>query len=115
MRYALLLMGAHQDPECGDPAGPDPAEFMKFDQEITEAGVVVGGFALEGPETAVRVSADSTSEELLVTSGPFAETGEFVGGSYVIEVADIDTAIAWAKKSPGARAGHIEIRPVADY
>ncbi|WP_309132497.1 YciI family protein [Brevibacterium sp.] len=115
MKYVLLLMGDHQDAECGDQSGPDPAEFMKFDQEITEAGVVVGGFALEGPETAVRVSADSESEELLVTSGPFAETGDFVGGSYVIEVADIDEAIAWAKRSPGARFGHIEIRPVAEY
>ncbi|WP_436326545.1 YciI family protein [Brevibacterium sp. FAM 27836] len=113
MKYALLLMGATQDPACGEDGGADPTEFMAFDKEISEAGVVVGGFALEGPELGVRVS--ESGGECLVTSGPFAESNEFVGGSYVIEVADIDEAIAWAKKSPAAKSGHIEIRPVADY
>lgn len=50
-----------------------------------------------------------------MTSGPFAESGEFVGGSYVIEVPNIDEAISWAKQSPGSTLGHIEIRPVADH
>lgn len=113
MKYALLLMGHTGDAECGADEGPDPSEFMAFDQEINEAGIVVGGFALEGPETAVRVS--TAAAEPLVTSGPFAESGEFVGGSYIIEVADIDAAIVWAKKSPGAALGHIEIRPLANY
>jgi hypothetical protein len=113
MKYALLLMGRHNDPECGEDGGADPSEFMTFDKEITEAGVVVGGFALDGPEFGVRVS--ESDGESLVTSGPFAESNEFVGGSYVIEVPDIGEAIAWAKKSPGVRGGHIEIRPVADY
>ncbi|WP_025778085.1 YciI family protein [Brevibacterium sp. VCM10] len=113
MKYALLLMGRTQDPDCGEDGGADPDEFMAFDQEISEAGVVVGGFALEGPEFGVRVS--GSGSESLVTSGPFAESNEFVGGSYVIDVADIDEAIAWAKRSPAAKTGHIEIRPVADY
>ncbi|EKU49279.1 YciI family protein [Brevibacterium casei] len=109
MKYALLLMGNVTDADCGEDGGPDPAEFMAFDKEITDAGIVVGGFALDGPEHGVRVS------DSVVTSGPFAESGEFVGGSYVIEVPTIDDAIAWAKRSPGSRAGHIEIGPVADY
>lgn len=113
MKYALLLMGNAADADCGDDGGPDPSEFMEFDRQINEAGVVLGGFALEGPEYGVRVR--GVGDDALVTSGPFTEAGEFVGGSYVIEVPSIDDAIAWAKKSPGARAGHIEIRPVADY
>ena len=113
MKYALLLMGNVADAECGADEGPDPSEFMAFDEEINAAGIVVGGFALEGPETGVRVS--TAAAETVVTSGPFAESGEFVGGSYVIEVASIDEAIAWAEKSPGSALGHIEIRPLADY
>lgn len=109
MKYALLLMGNVTDADCGEDGGPDPAEFMAFDKEITDAGIVVGGFALDGPEHGGRVS------DSVVTSGPFAESGEFVGGSYVIEVPTIDDAIAWAKRSPGSRAGHIEIGPIADY
>lgn len=113
MKYALLLMGRTQDPDCGENGGAEPEEFMEFNQEISEAGIVVGGFALEGPELGVRVS--GSGDESIVTSGPFAESNEFVGGSYVIDVADIDEAIAWARKSPAAKAEHIEIRPVADY
>ncbi|GAA1796114.1 MULTISPECIES: YciI family protein [Brevibacterium] len=113
MKYALLLMGRTADADCGEDGGPDPSEFMRFDEEISAAGIVVGGFALEGPEHGVRVS--EAEGQALVTSGPFAESSEFVGGSYVIEVPTIDDAIGWAKRSPGAKFGHIEIRPLADY
>src|SRR5699024_10645388 len=113
MKYALLLMGRSGDPDCGETGGADPSEFMAFDKESTEAGVVVGGFALDGPEFGVRVS--ESDGEPIVTSGPSAESNDFVGGSYVVEAADIDEAIAWEKKCPGVRGGHIEIRPVADY
>ncbi|VEW10576.1 Uncharacterised protein [Brevibacterium casei] len=51
MKYALLLMGNVTDADCGEDGGPDPAEFMAFDKEITDAGIVVGGFALDGPRT----------------------------------------------------------------
>lgn len=114
MKYVLLLMGEPTDPECGEVEGPDPAEFARFDQEITGAGVVLDSFALEGPETAVRVSTGDGPEPV-VTSGPYAESREFVGGGYVIDVPHLDDAIAWARKSPGARFGWIEIRPLADY
>ncbi|WP_022918939.1 YciI family protein [Ruania albidiflava] len=115
MKYALLLMGHTDDPACGDEGGANPEEFFAFDQEITAAGVVVSSFALEGPEHAVTVGADETGERV-VSSGPFAEVQEFVGGGYIIEVANIDEAIAWARRSPGSAAGgHVEIRPVAPY
>lgn len=114
MKYVLLLMGSTTEPECGDAEGPDPREFMAFDQEITQAGVVVDSFSLHGPETAVRVS-QGPSGEPVVTSGPFAESREFVGGSYVIDVPTVDDAIAWAAKSPGSRFGWIEVRPLAEY
>ena len=61
--------------------------------------------------TTVRISDDG---ERLVTDGPFAETKEQVGGFYVIECADLDEAIEWAKKVP-LQGGGIEVRPVMDY
>lgn len=115
MKYALLLMGHVNDPACGEEGGASPEEFFAFDQEITAAGVVVTSFALEGPEQAVSVGSDAAGERV-VSSGPFAEVQEFVGGGYIIDVADIDEAIAWARRSPGsAPGGHVEIRPVAPY
>ncbi|MGO1539635.1 MAG: YciI family protein [Leucobacter sp.] len=115
MKYALLLMGHHNDPACGEDGGASPEEFFEFDKEITEAGVVVSSFALEDQEHAVSVGTDTEGEKV-VSSGPFAEVREFVGGAYIIEVAGIDEAIAWARKSPGSDAGgHVEIRPLAPY
>ena len=115
MKYVLLLMGHIDDPACGEDGGASPEEFFAFDQEITAAGVVVSSFALEDPEHGVRVGSEATGDRL-VSTGPFAEVREFVGGAYVIDVADIDEAIAWARKSPAsAPGGHIEIRPLAPY
>lgn len=115
MKYALLLMGRVDDPNCGEDGGADPEEFFAFDQEITAAGVVVSSFALEDPEHVVKVETDAAGEQV-VSSGPFAEVQEFLGGTYIIEAADVDEAIAWAKKSPGSKpGGHVEIRPVAPY
>lgn len=115
MKYALLLMGHVNDPACGEEGGADPEEFFAFDKEITDAGVVVSSFALEDPEHGVVVRSDDKGERI-VSSGPFAEVQEFVGGTYIIEVKDIDEAIAWARRSPGsAPGGHVEVRPVAPY
>lgn len=115
MKYALLLMGRIDDPNCGEDGGADPVEFFAFDQEITKAGVVVSSFVLEDPEHAVKVESDAAGDRV-VSSGPFAEVQEFVGGTYIIDVDNLDEAIAWAKKSPGSKpGGHVEIRPVALY
>ncbi|KAA9394055.1 hypothetical protein FCK90_09095 [Kocuria coralli] len=115
MKYALMLMGHVDDPACGEDGGPSPEEFFAFDQTITDAGVVVTSFALEDPEHGVTVSSDAQGERI-VSSGPFAEVQEFVGGGYIIEVANIDEAIEWARKSPASGpGGHVEIRPVAPY
>src|SRR5699024_1919792 len=113
MKYARLLMGRSGDPDCGETGGADPSEFMALDKEITEARVVVGGIALDGPEFGVRVS--ESDGESIVTSGTSGESTAFVVGCYVIEAADIDSAIAWTMKCPGVRGGHVEIRPVACY
>ena len=50
----------------------------------------------------------------LVTDGPFAETREVLGGFYLIDVSDLDEAIAIAARHPGARVGTVEIRPILE-
>jgi len=85
--------------------------FMAYGQALREAGAFVGGNRLEATSTAtvVHVSDGKTS----VHDGPYAETKEQLGGYYLIEVADLDTAIAWAARCPGASYGKIEVRPIA--
>lgn len=60
--------------------------------------------------TSVRVREDRQ----LVTDGPFAETREQLGGYFIVDVQDLDEAIAFAGRLPSARVGTIEIRPILE-
>jgi hypothetical protein len=53
--------------------------------------------------------------ETLTTDGPFAETREQLGGYYLLDSSDLDDAIAWAARIPGAQNGSVEVRPVMNY
>jgi hypothetical protein len=84
------------------------AEHKRF---VTEhAGVLRGGNRLRTSETATS-SRREPGGELLVTDAPFAETKEVLGGYYLIDVADLDQALAVAKAVP-APSGGIEVRPI---
>jgi hypothetical protein len=77
---------------------------------ISEAGVVVGGNGLQPPRTATRVSV--VQGRRLVQDGPLPDAKEHLGGYFVIEVPDLEAALAWAARAPNAAAGHVEVRPV---
>lgn len=115
MKYVLLLMGDHEKARCGDESLPGVEEFMAFDAELARAGVLAGGFALHEPETGISVTIPKDSTEAVVTTGPYAESREYVGGTIILDVADVDEAIAWAKKCPGARDSRVEIRALAEF
>jgi hypothetical protein len=85
-------------------------EYNTYTKEVRDAGAYVGGEALHptSSATTVRVRSGKT----LTTDGPFAETKEQLGGYYVVNAKDLDEAIAWAAKIPGAKNGSIEIRPL---
>jgi hypothetical protein len=82
--------------------------YIDFGREA--ADVIVSGDALHPVATATTVRV--RDGERLLTDGPFAETREQLGGYYVVDVADIDEAIAWAAKIPGAATGSVEVRPI---
>jgi hypothetical protein len=113
MRYALLL---HYPEMSADELGPEAlAEGMRaFDEyakALDAAGVLVSAEVLTPSSATTTVSL--ATGELVVQDGPFADTKEQLGGTVVIDVADLDAAIAWAQKVPAAQYGHIEIRPSA--
>lgn len=85
-------------------------EYFAFSEEVAKSGVYLAGEALHPINTAttVRVKDGKT----VTTDGPFAETKEQLGGYYVLECKDLDEAIKWAAKIPGARYGSVEVRPV---
>jgi hypothetical protein len=116
MKYVMLLMGTLDEARCGaEDDGATMEEFIAFDRELEEAGVLAGGFGLDGPELGTSVTIPAGTDEPLVTAGPYAESREFVGGTIVVDVADIDEAIRWAVRSPGARhGGRVEVRPMLE-
>ncbi|MFC0673700.1 YciI family protein [Brachybacterium hainanense] len=115
MKYVLLMMGNLDGPSCGEDDAPGPEEFMAFDAELQRAGVLAGGDALDGPETGTSVTRASRDAEPVVTAGPYAESREFVGGTFVLDVADLDEALRWARRCPGAIGGRVEVRPVVEF
>jgi hypothetical protein len=92
------------------------AEYNAFGEEAGAAGVVAGGEALEDTHTATTIHVEGGKGGTIVTTdGPFAETKEVLGGFYLLSCADLDEAITWAAKIPGAWRGKIELRPVVDF
>jgi len=117
--YLALIYGPEGNADAGV-ADFDPeemAEYNEFGEAAGAAGVVVGGNALQPTSTATTVSVlGGKGGEVITVDGPFAETKEVLGGYYLLTCKDLDEALSWAARIPGAwRGGKIEVRPVVDF
>ena len=114
MQYALTIYDDQS--KWGDLPSDSPREtseaYAKLTEEMRSAGVFRAGEGLQPAATATTVRVPNG--ERLVTDGPFAETKEQLGGFYMLNVADLDEAIKWAHRCPGARYGTIELRPIME-
>jgi hypothetical protein len=115
MRYLLTIYG---DESGWNDATPEEASqimaaYGAFGQAAQEAGVLLGGEGLQPTSTATTVRV--RNDETLTTDGPFAETREQLGGYYLLDCKDLDEAIGWAARIPGAQSGSVEVRPIMDY
>jgi len=116
--YAALIYTPAEDEGQGTPEdwARVMAEYNAFGEEAGAAGVIAGGEALEDTNTATTVHVEGgKGGRVVTTDGPFAETKEVLGGFYLLQCADLDEAIAWAGKIPGAWRGKVEVRPVVDF
>ncbi|MBN3508130.1 Uncharacterized conserved protein [Mycobacterium sp. 88mf] len=113
MQYCLL-MHYQEGPEAGlseEDMKPAQAAFARYADDLDAAGVFVGTQVLQSASATTTYTARTGTAE--IQDGPFAETRERLGGVFVIDVPDLDAALAWAEKCPAAAWGSIEIRPVA--
>src|SRR5580698_4692899 len=86
------------------------AAYKAYGEALTKAGVFKGSNRLKPSSSATTVRvADGKST---VLDGPFVDSKEQVGGYYLIDVPDLDAALSWAARCPGASHGVIEVRPV---
>jgi len=95
MQYLLMIYRSEAEADKMDQAAGKKMmeEYGAFTQSIIQSG----------------------NFKALTTDGPFAETREQLGGYYLIEAKDLDTALAIAARIPGARVGSIEVRPIMVY
>jgi hypothetical protein len=87
-------------------------ESLAYDEELRKSGHLVAAEALQSAETATTVR--MRNGKVSVTDGPFAETKEQLGGFYLIDARDLNDAIQVASKTPCARLGSVEVRPVLE-
>ena len=86
------------------------AAYLAYTQALRKEGVLVSSNRLQPTATATTVRiADGKSH---VLDGPYADTKEQLGGYYLVDVPDLDAALAWAARCPAASHGVVEVRPV---
>ena len=112
MKYMLLIYRE----EAGMQAMSEPdrtqtmAAYGAYTQAMMQSGTFVDGGRLRPSNAATTVRVANGKTEVL--NGPYAETREQLGGYYMIEAADLDAALSWAARCPGASGGAIEVRPI---
>lgn len=116
MRYVLMFGGTMDEQMEYDSRGKAEQEaaraaVMQWFEEHGKAGRIVGGEELRGPDMSTTVR--RKNGQMTVVDGPFTESKEVVGGFAVIEVKDLDEALAMAKSWPGGNM--VEVRPVVEH
>jgi hypothetical protein len=110
MRYTLLL---HYPEMSAAELGPEALaegmrEFDEYAKALDAAGVLRSAEVLQPSSATTTVRG---GDPLQIQDGPYADTKEQLGGTFVIEVDDLDQAIAWAGRAPSVNWGAVEIRP----
>jgi len=113
VRYMLLIYGPEQSPtEPGEDAMADMAPWLAYTQWLRDEGIYVAADPLAPTTSATTVRVREGGRQTV--DGPFAETKEVLGGYYIVEAPDLDSAIEAAARCPGAQYGSMEVRPIVD-
>jgi len=112
MEYLMMLYADESGWSRLSPAEQEQgvAAYAAYTQALKTAGVLLGSNRLQGVATATTVHVEDGKAQVL--DGPYVESKEQLGGYYLIDVPDLDAALAWAARCPGSGHGTIEVRPV---
>jgi hypothetical protein len=113
MRYTLLLH--YPEPADGE-LDQEEIEagmraFQAYAESLADAGALVSAEVLQPSEKTTTLAI--RNGEVQIQDGPFADSKEQLAGTFVLDVPDLDAALAWAEKCPAAQWGTVEIRPTA--
>jgi hypothetical protein len=114
MNYTILIYETAADFAQRKEADPKKraaywSAWPLYTKTLQDAGVFVGGAGLQPPETATRLAIRDGKRH--VQDGPYADTKEQLGGFYMINVPDLDTALDWAARVPHSAGRVLEVRP----
>lgn len=108
MEYAIIIRESAEDfANRGTPAYRDG--WIAYTQALIQAGIMTGGAGLAPPETSTIIRRKGEDHD--VQDGPYPEGKEQLGGFYLINVPDLDTALEWATRVPVSNSGSVEVRP----
>jgi hypothetical protein len=112
MQYLLLIYGNEAGMQAASKADIEKmvAAYGAYTEALKKAGVLAGANRLQPTASASTVRVTDGKSKVL--DGPYAETKEQLAGYYMIDVPDLDAALSWAARCPGASFGAIEVRPV---
>ena len=112
MQYLLMIHGDENAFRNASKQDVDAtlAAYGAYTTAMKEAGAYGGGQRLQPSSTATTVRVQNGKTQVL--NGPYAEVKEQLGGYYLIEAPDLDAAIGWAARCPGAERGAVEVRPI---
>lgn len=112
MQYLLMLYSDESGWEKMSKAEQEQGykAYMAYTEALKKASAWVGSNRLQPIATATTVKIANGKQQVL--DGPYVDSKEQLGGYYLIEAQDLDAAIAWAARCPGASHGTIEVRPV---
>jgi hypothetical protein len=104
----MILVKATKDSENGImPSEQELSEMMKFNEELSEAGILLAGEGLHPSSKGVRVKFSGVQRT--VTDGPFTETKELVAGYWIWQCESLEEAIEWVKRCPNPMQSDSEI------
>jgi hypothetical protein len=112
MQYLLLIYGNEAGMQSAGKADMEQmiAAYGAYTEAMKKAGILASANRLK-PSTSAS-SVRITDGKTKVLDGPYAETKEQLAGYYLIDVPDLDAALSWAARCPGANFGTIEVRPI---
>jgi hypothetical protein len=113
MQYLLMAMetpdafAARADPERSEEYWQ---AWTAYIDALAASGVMAAAAGLQGPDAATTVRVEAGQR--VVHDGPFADSKEHLGGYFLIDVASLDEALAWADRCPSATYASVEVRPL---
>lgn len=113
MQYMLIMNETHEVAAHRNHPELAPAYWGAWTAYIgamSQAGIILRGDGLQGPHTASVVRVRDGKRQ--VQDGPYPDAKEQLGGYFIVEVPDLDTALDWAAQAPCALTGSVEVRPV---